>query len=248
MLRDVSKALAYAHQRGVVHRDIKPDNVLLVRRHRGGDGLRHRQGHQRGAQPGVGATLTQIGTSIGTPAYMAPEQAAGDPDIDHRADIYSLGAMAYELLSGQAVFAIADAAAHARRAHGRGAKADHRLPSRAAGGARGARDGAVWRRIRTTGRSRRRTSRASLESITSGERHASRCRPCLLGGPNMFRQGAGSLRRRVCHVAIRREGCHCRHRTSRLGVSGLADRHGDLVCPSCSGRATCSASHGARSR
>jgi serine/threonine-protein kinase len=54
---------------------------------------------------GAGATLTQIGTSIGTPAYMAPEQAAGDPDIDHRADIYSLGAMASELLAGQAVFA-----------------------------------------------------------------------------------------------------------------------------------------------
>src|SRR6185503_15327651 len=51
------------------------------------------------------ATLTQIGTSIGTPAYMAPEQAAGDSNIDHRADIYALGAMVYELLAGQPVFA-----------------------------------------------------------------------------------------------------------------------------------------------
>jgi len=106
ILRDVSKALAYAHQRGVVHRDIKPDNVLLS----GGTAVVTDFGIAKAisasrTQSGAGATLTQIGTSIGTPAYMAPEQAAGDPGIDHRADIYSLGAMAYELLSGQAVFA-----------------------------------------------------------------------------------------------------------------------------------------------
>src|SRR4051812_43454006 len=104
ILRDVSRALAYAHERGVVHRDIKPDNVLLS----GGAavvtdfGIAKAIAAARGEA--AGATLTQFGTSIGTPAYMSPEQAAGDPNVDHRADIYSLGCMAYELLSGQLPF------------------------------------------------------------------------------------------------------------------------------------------------
>ena len=104
ILRDVARALAYAHERNVVHRDIKPDNVLLS----GGAavvtdfGIAKAIAAARGEA--AGATLTQFGTSIGTPAYMSPEQAAGDPNVDHRADIYSLGCMAYELLSGQLPF------------------------------------------------------------------------------------------------------------------------------------------------
>jgi tetratricopeptide (TPR) repeat protein/tRNA A-37 threonylcarbamoyl transferase component Bud32 len=104
IIRDVARALSYAHERGVVHRDIKPDNVLLS----GGAAVVTDFGIAKAiaaARSPAGATLTQFGTSIGTPAYMAPEQAAGDPMVDHRADIYSLGCMAYELLSGQPPFA-----------------------------------------------------------------------------------------------------------------------------------------------
>jgi serine/threonine-protein kinase len=105
ILRDVSKALAYAHQRGVVHRDIKPDNVLMS----GGVAVVTDFGIAKAISAARtsagGATLTQAGSSIGTPAYMAPEQVAGDPNVDHYADIYSLGAMAYELLTGGSPFA-----------------------------------------------------------------------------------------------------------------------------------------------
>ncbi|MEW5915731.1 MAG: protein kinase [Gemmatimonadota bacterium] len=104
VLRDVSKALAYAHERGVVHRDIKPDNVLLS----GGTAVVTDFGIAKALsaarRDGDGANLTQLGTSLGTPAYMAPEQAAGDPTADHRADLYSLGCLAYELLTGQSPF------------------------------------------------------------------------------------------------------------------------------------------------
>ncbi|HRP07276.1 MAG TPA: serine/threonine-protein kinase, partial [Gemmatimonadales bacterium] len=104
ILRDVTKALAYAHSRGIVHRDIKPDNVLLS----GGTAVVTDFGIAKALSAsrttGVGATLTSVGTSIGTPAYMAPEQVAGDPGVDHRADLYSLGCLAQELITGRPPF------------------------------------------------------------------------------------------------------------------------------------------------
>ncbi|HYU08827.1 MAG TPA: serine/threonine-protein kinase [Gemmatimonadales bacterium] len=102
ILTDVADALAYAHARGVVHRDIKPDNVLLSGHHAVVADFGVAKAVSQ-AKPESG--LTSVGVALGTPAYMAPEQAAGDPNIDHRADIYAFGAMAYETLTGRSPFA-----------------------------------------------------------------------------------------------------------------------------------------------
>ena len=101
ILRDVARALAYAHAQAVIHRDIKPENVLIS----GGTAMVTDFGIAKAltASNPIG-TLTSIGTSIGTPAYMAPEQAVGSA-VDARADLYAWGVMAYELLAGAHPFA-----------------------------------------------------------------------------------------------------------------------------------------------
>jgi eukaryotic-like serine/threonine-protein kinase len=102
-LREVASALEYAHAHGVVHRDIKPDNVLVSNGYAVVADFGVAKAVSASATVGS-AGLTSLGVAIGTPAYMAPEQAAGDPGTDHRADIYAFGVMAYELLSGQTPF------------------------------------------------------------------------------------------------------------------------------------------------
>jgi eukaryotic-like serine/threonine-protein kinase len=118
IMRDVLEALAYAHDCGVVHRDIKPENVLLARNHAhvADFGVAKALSASTNAQSG----LTSLGVALGTPAYMAPEQAMADPTTDHRADLYAVGAMAYEMLTGHQVFSArspqAMLAAHATEA------------------------------------------------------------------------------------------------------------------------------------
>ncbi len=109
ILRDVLAALSYAHQHGVVHRDIKPENILLT----GPFAVVTDFGVAKALSASTtgGASITTVGVVLGTPAYMAPEQAAGDPATDHRADIYAVGAVAYEMLCGERLFA--DRPAHA---------------------------------------------------------------------------------------------------------------------------------------
>ncbi|HEU4643802.1 MAG TPA: protein kinase [Gemmatimonadaceae bacterium] len=104
ILRDVAKALAYAHAHGVVHRDIKPDNVLLAAHDALVTDFGVAKAISSAREEPAGATLTALGAALGTPAYMAPEQVAADPATDHRADLYSFGAMAYELLAGRPPF------------------------------------------------------------------------------------------------------------------------------------------------
>ena len=98
--RSVGGALDYAHRKGIVHRDIKPENILM---HEGQPmvldfGIALAVTHAKGGR------MTEPGIALGTPAYMSPEQAVGDPDVDGRADIYALGCVVYEMLAGEPPF------------------------------------------------------------------------------------------------------------------------------------------------
>jgi len=165
ILRDVADALAYAHQHGVVHRDITPDNVLLSGRH----AVVTDFGVAKAISEATGAaSITSIGVALGTPAYMAPEQAAAEPNVDYRADIYALGALAYE---------VRDAGRCGARAGGRAARrgVGHRCHGVGVSGpARGA----------------ERRSRRSDPGLQSIPRAARRCRA---GGQAGGGRGAGGV-------------------------------------------------------
>ncbi|MGH7665400.1 MAG: protein kinase domain-containing protein [Gemmatimonadaceae bacterium] len=102
LLREVADALAYAHGHGVVHRDIKPDNILLDPD--SGSAMVTDFGIARAMEEGQGNRLTLTGVAVGTPAYMSPEQAVGERNIDGRTDIYSLGIVGYQMLAGAVPF------------------------------------------------------------------------------------------------------------------------------------------------
>jgi TolB-like protein len=121
IMKDVARALAYAHDRGIVHRDIKPDNILLSGDAATVTDFGVAKAIVASRKPGAAErppSMTGEGITIGTPLYMAPEQAVADPTVNHSADLYALGAVAYEMLVGTPPFggrsAAAVLAAHAR--------------------------------------------------------------------------------------------------------------------------------------
>jgi len=100
LTKEVASALEFAHKRGIVHRDIKPENILL----QDGQALVADFGIALAVQQAGGSRMTQTGMSLGTPAYMSPEQAMGERDLGARSDVYALGAMTYEMLTGEPPF------------------------------------------------------------------------------------------------------------------------------------------------
>ena len=98
--REVGDALSFAHSHDVIHRDIKPDNIMLA----AGHAVVSDFGIARAVTAAGGDRLTETGTSIGTPVYMSPEQAAGSQDLDGRSDLYSLGCVLHEMLAGEPPF------------------------------------------------------------------------------------------------------------------------------------------------
>src|SRR5687767_10578856 len=116
ILRDVARALEFAHAKGVVHRDIKPDNILLAGNTATVSDFGIAKALLASHAVTVSAPMTDLGVAIGTPQYMAPEQAAADAGLDHRVDLYALGCVGYEMIAGEPPF-VGRSAASLIRAH-----------------------------------------------------------------------------------------------------------------------------------
>src|SRR5437879_1981246 len=227
ILRDVADALAYAHEHALVHRDIKPDNVLVSGKH----ALVTDFGVSKALSTATGtSTLTSIGVALGTPAYMAPEQAAADPNTDHRADIYALGVVGYELLTGHPPFAGLTAqqvlAAHATQTP----RARNAGPGSRAAGARSARHA-----LSREARSRQTTDGGGGPGGARGDGDAERRRNS--DGHSASLQRAGEACPTPARLGDRRGG-PARGGYRGHHVDAIARHHGGDGCaPSHAGRA-----------
>src|SRR5437016_13042464 len=116
ILRDVARALEFAHSRGVVHRDIKPDNILLTDNTAAVADFGIAKALNASRAAASAAPMTERGIAVGSPQYMAPEQAAADASLDHRVDLHGTGCVAYEMIAGEPPF-VGRSAASLMRAH-----------------------------------------------------------------------------------------------------------------------------------
>ena len=194
LAREMADALEYAHRHGVVHRDVKPENVLL----QGGHALVADFGIALALEHAGGDRLTHTGITLGTPQYMAPEQAVGGREVDARTDVYALGAVLHEMLAGESPFAAGSQHAVLWRVMNEAPTAvaptcrRHSMP----------RCDARWRSGRTIGsrarrRSRRRSpSRRPSHRATAACRCARRCTPRGRCSPSASRAAGCSPGRR----------------------------------------------------
>jgi serine/threonine-protein kinase len=167
---ETAKALDYAHRQGIIHRDIKPENILLTR---DGDTLVADFGIARALTSGADERLTETGMAIGTPAYMSPEQASGERQLDARTDVYALGAVLFEMLAGEPPFTGATAqAVIAKRFSGEVPKVRAVRPSVSA-----AIEGAVTRALAPVAADRFASAAEFAKALGGGTASATAARP-----------------------------------------------------------------------
>ena len=207
VMREVADALAYAHARGVIHRDIKPDNILLDKE--SGRAMVTDFGIARAIQEGSDSRLTATGVAIGTPAFMSPEQAAGDREIDGRTDLYALGVVAYQNALGAAPVPGVDNRVHADEADHRASNAGGPASLGLPGGPRGYRDVAA-----REGAGESRAERGGAVACTVGRRDRD--------------SGGDGIVATAAHVIAELGAASLRHR-ALVAAAGVAHRHLELL-------------------